>query len=71
MWDLFVLVSGTAFAAVSQPAVPGVPDAEAITSKHHRELRTLSGLINKKLISTFTYLAQQTFFSSVITKYRK
>lgn len=25
MWDLFVLVSGTAFAAVSQPAVPAVP----------------------------------------------
>lgn len=52
MWDLFVLVLGTA----------GVPGTEPITSKHHTGLRALSGFNKQKLMSTFSYLAQQTFF---------
>lgn len=48
IWDLFVLVLGTASAAESQPAVPGVAGTEAITSKHHTGLRALSGFNQQK-----------------------
>lgn len=72
IWDLSGLVLGTAFAAVSQPAVPGVPGTEVVTSLRLSHPGTPRGsgysvaLINKKLMSTFTCLAQQTLFFLLI-----
>lgn len=51
----------------SQPAVPGVPGTEAITSKHHTGLRALSGF-NQQKIDEHIYLSCPTDFSFFLDK---
>lgn len=62
IWDSFGLVLGTGFAAVSQPAVPGVPGTEAITSKHPTGVRVPSGFNQQKTDEHIHFSCPTDFF---------